>query len=287
MPISDTDLVRLLRVIVSLGDPRFRENKGSATTPRLKDGKYIENYRGKWALSLYRDVHNIRNDIEIAIDASGLVDAPGAELQRAREWLEAQLIKFPHGEHKPHQYKQLDAFRIGLKLADAFEFIRLLKSEVSNFPSEVRWNLSQANQVESEEKESSKPAPSAPSSASTDDQRAAAIAHMVKMALQARDLSGREQVGTAKDKNVEFPSPEEFEAHIAQLWQSDRCALSDLKLDLTMADLDLAPSLDRIDSNGHYAAGNLQIVARFINRWKSADQQDNFLRLIELLRSNA
>jgi hypothetical protein len=38
---------------------------------------------------------------------------------------------------------------------------------------------------------------------------------------------------------------------------------------MTMVDLDLSPSLDRIDSDGHYAPDNLQIVARFVNRWKA------------------
>lgn len=43
-------------------------------------------------------------------------------------------------------------------------------------------------------------------------------------------------------------------------------------------------SLDRIDSNGHYMLGNLQIVCRFANRWKSDGDNDNFMRLIRLLK---
>jgi hypothetical protein len=58
-----------------------------------------------------------------------------------------------------------------------------------------------------------------------------------------------------------------------------------LSLDMTMVDLDLSPSLDRIDSDGHYAPYNLQIVARFVNRWKSDDDNSNFKRLLAPLRT--
>jgi hypothetical protein len=45
-------------------------------------------------------------------------------------------------------------------------------------------------------------------------------------------------------------------------------------------------SLDRIDSSGHYEAGNLQVVCRFINRWKGADQNVQFVRLMDTLRKH-
>ncbi|QQE90098.1 hypothetical protein [Azotobacter chroococcum] len=44
-------------------------------------------------------------------------------------------------------------------------------------------------------------------------------------------------------------------------------------------------SLDRIDSNGHYAPGNIQIICRFANRWKSDSDNAEFMRLINLVRS--
>lgn len=44
------------------------------------------------------------------------------------------------------------------------------------------------------------------------------------------------------------------------------------------------PSLDRIDSDGHYEAGNLQVVCRFINFWKGASDDEEFRRLLELVR---
>lgn len=45
-------------------------------------------------------------------------------------------------------------------------------------------------------------------------------------------------------------------------------------------------SLDRIDSNGHYEKDNLQVVCKFANRWKSASDNGEFKRLIEIIRSN-
>jgi hypothetical protein len=41
----------------------------------------------------------------------------------------------------------------------------------------------------------------------------------------------------------------------------------------------------RADSDGNYEQGNLQIVCRFINRWKSDSNDSAFRRLIELVQS--
>lgn len=70
--------------------------------------------------------------------------------------------------------------------------------------------------------------------------------------------------------------------------QEDRCALTGLPLcyDGECDDKEMLASLDRIDSEGHYTPENVQIVCRFINRWKGAD--DNWLvrRLLsEVLRA--
>lgn len=50
-------------------------------------------------------------------------------------------------------------------------------------------------------------------------------------------------------------------------------------------DAEMLCSLDRIDSEGHYEAGNLQIVCRFVNRWKGSSDDDGFRRLIRVVRS--
>lgn len=70
--------------------------------------------------------------------------------------------------------------------------------------------------------------------------------------------------------------------------QRRRCAITGLPLLAEDdADLERYPSLDRIDSEGHYEEGNLQVVCRFVNRWKGADDDVLFRRLIALVRSSA
>lgn len=43
----------------------------------------------------------------------------------------------------------------------------------------------------------------------------------------------------------------------------------------------MRPSLDRIDSSGHYEAGNVQLVCRFINFWKMATDDGEFRILLQ------
>lgn len=71
--------------------------------------------------------------------------------------------------------------------------------------------------------------------------------------------------------------------------QNDLCAITGLKLqfDGEQEDDELSCSLDRIDSAGHYEVGNLQIVCKFVNRWKGASDDEQFCRLIRLVRTSA
>jgi hypothetical protein len=68
--------------------------------------------------------------------------------------------------------------------------------------------------------------------------------------------------------------------------QQDRCALTGIPFEFTetTADKNLLPSVDRIDSNGQYEDGNLQIVCRFVNFWKGAGDNEEFKRLLMLIR---
>ncbi len=68
--------------------------------------------------------------------------------------------------------------------------------------------------------------------------------------------------------------------------QGDRCALTGIPFQFRSPGVDenLLPSVDRIDSNGHYEVGNLQIVCRFINFWKSDSKNEEFKRLLMLVR---
>jgi hypothetical protein len=92
-----------------------------------------------------------------------------------------------------------------------------------------------------------------------------------------------------KEKNTDL-SREEWEALLLRMMgdQEDRCALTGLPLGYPGEDEDLQmrPSLDRIDSSGHYTPGNVQIVCRFMNRWKSADPDEMVRRLLMRLREH-
>lgn len=68
--------------------------------------------------------------------------------------------------------------------------------------------------------------------------------------------------------------------------QKDRCALTGLPFQFLgpQSDKNLLPSVDRIDSSGHYERGNLQLVCRFINFWKQDSDNEEFKRLLLLVR---
>ncbi|MDB5407735.1 MAG: hypothetical protein JWL84_2647 [Rhodospirillales bacterium] len=68
--------------------------------------------------------------------------------------------------------------------------------------------------------------------------------------------------------------------------QENKCALTGIPLQFHNRDADknLLPSLDRIDSNGHYEEGNLQVVCQFINFWKGDSDNEEFKTLLMVVR---
>ena len=70
--------------------------------------------------------------------------------------------------------------------------------------------------------------------------------------------------------------------------QEDLCALTGLPLgyDGECEDKEMLASLDRLDSAGHYTPDNVQLVCRFMNRWKGADDDVLVRRLLAELRSS-
>jgi len=84
-------------------------------------------------------------------------------------------------------------------------------------------------------------------------------------------------------------SGQELEDLLAELLdlQGNRCALTGIPFHFHGPDADsnLLPSPDRIDSNGHYVRGNIQIVCRFINFWKGASDNEEFKELLMLVRT--
>ncbi|WP_108813571.1 hypothetical protein [Loktanella sp. Alg231-35] len=93
-----------------------------------------------------------------------------------------------------------------------------------------------------------------------------------------------------KKKDLGFPSAAALQDYITELLGSQEynCELTGLPLELDEVNGDPAmfASLDRIDSSGHYASGNLQVVCRFANFWKGASNDTEFRRLIDVIRSS-
>jgi len=115
---------------------------------------------------------------------------------------------------------------------------------------------------------------------------------MVKTAQQTTNAAnGQTVLQTIKNKNNAFASQDEFARYVEALVEHQHgcCAISGLPIQpdsLQDGDDEMKASLDRIDSSGHYEAGNLQVVCRFINRWKGADQNAQFVRLMDTLRKH-
>jgi hypothetical protein len=119
------------------------------------------------------------------------------------------------------------------------------------------------------------------------DGREKAIWQMVRNAENAARASGIVEEVLRKTKEVRM-SQLEFKEYVDALLkqQQDKCALTGIPFQLqgVNADLQLAPSLDRKDSAGHYEKGNLQVVCRFINFWKGSSDNEEFRRLLALVR---
>ena len=113
------------------------------------------------------------------------------------------------------------------------------------------------------------------------------ISKMVEAAKKTEKQSGNESVTVQKHKEVRFDTDEDFEDYLAQLHeaQAGLCALSGLQLQPYNKDDQYSMSLDRIDSDGHYEPGNLQLVCRFINLWKSDTDNEQFKQLLDAVRA--
>ena len=104
----------------------------------------------------------------------------------------------------------------------------------------------------------------------------------------AANANGQETIRTVKNKEFRFKNVNEMREYLEQLVerQGGVCALTSLPLqfDGENSDTEMLASLDRIDSNGHYEVDNLQVVCRFVNRWKSDSEDHEFRRLIRLIQ---
>src|SRR3546814_4783870 len=95
--------------------------------------------------------------------------------------------------------------------------------------------------------------------------------------------NGQTVLRNLKNKESRFATAAALQEHIAALitMQETLGALTGLPLELDErgGDKEFFCSLDRRDSDGHYEAGNLQVICRFANRWKGADEDAEFQSL--------
>lgn len=291
--INDTRLSQIKAVLDDCSYLKFTQ--GSANDPKLVDGLYYEHKKlktGTWVLSVYRNVKTEGNDFEIAVDP-GRLAWPDDDQRPARRWLEAQKERLQHLESGVHSTQPPNAIRFGFKYDAALEFVSALRQELAL--SKNRWQLPQQPTVQTPPvhvEPSTTTPPAAPEltqvqSIATPTPIQAIANRMLQTVKATCAQSGSQSIVVAKNKEWRFRDDEHFLSEVNALLDQaqGRCALSNVQLDITGENPELSPSLDRKRSDGHYEPGNLQIVARFINRWKSDMADGDFLHLLETVRS--
>lgn len=113
------------------------------------------------------------------------------------------------------------------------------------------------------------------------------IAMRLSIETTVKNSNGQIVQRAVKNKETRM-TPKELEALIESLLdiQENRCALTGIAFQFhgQATDKNLLPSVDRKDSNGHYEPENLQVVCQFINFWKGASDNEDFKRLLMLVR---
>lgn len=100
--------------------------------------------------------------------------------------------------------------------------------------------------------------------------------------------NGQLVLATVKSKDIGF-TRQELEDEIASLLgrQDGKCALTAYAFRPGHSNPHLRPSLDRIDSSQGYVPGNLQVVTRAANFFKSASDPDDWARKAKAMISMA
>ena len=143
---------------------------------------------------------------------------------------------------------------------------------IQNFHDRLEWKTKEANSKQLSGKQSS--------------YKEITIKRLVYTTLQTcKNSRGQLVDRTIKNKEFLFQSEKDLEEHLSLLWDKQEaiCALTGLKMIPDgMEDGGWHRcSLDRIDSDGNYEAGNLQLVCMFANKWKSDMSNETFLELIK------
>lgn len=118
------------------------------------------------------------------------------------------------------------------------------------------------------------------------------IKRMVNTAFStAYQADGSLKLTKKKIKDADSFDKKSLHQYILHLIKTQQgiCALTGLTLqyDHDFKDDALRASLDRIDSSAHYERGNLQVVCKFANSWKGHSENKEFLRLINLIKTQS
>ena len=113
-------------------------------------------------------------------------------------------------------------------------------------------------------------------------QRASAKSVIVNKKYFGRDLPLSTLLRKCRNRGREFNLTIEI---LAKIWdaQNERCALSNIPLDLYSSSYINMPSIDRIDSTLGYIESNIQFVSCAINLAKSNMSNDDALKLLDLI----
>ncbi len=119
-----------------------------------------------------------------------------------------------------------------------------------------------------------------------DPEEQALLHMMASIQKTVSNSNGQIVQRTIKEKILKNCTPEEMHIHLRQLMKAQNgvCKITGIKMHQygqKDQDNDFLPSPDRIDSSGHYEIGNMQIVCRFINFWKLAQDNGRFQELLE------
>lgn len=255
---------------------------------KLRDERLIHGFqvdlrpavRNRWIGSIYWSDNNQGNDVEVAFDLARLALA-SEEATRLTRWFQVTALQLQSGESRNHSGDNAAWFRAGFRFDDAIDFFGQLAKQTNPLtPRLERWALDARSKP--------LPSPSQGAEPPAAGNHVESVDHMLVMAKQACRQSGELRTTVAKAKAFMFEDAAEFRRYVSELLvqQENRCAITNLPLQFlgNCEDEEHLASLDRIDSNGHYSKDNLQVVCRFVNRWKNDDADENFRRLIWLLR---
>jgi hypothetical protein len=110
-------------------------------------------------------------------------------------------------------------------------------------------------------------------------------------ALSLTEFASVSGTGASAQRHALDDRPSDYKAHLAHLMTEQRglCAITKLPMHVDRQealDYDMLASADRIDSNGHYEPKHVQLVCRFVNFWKCAQENGKFIELLDRVVAN-